>query len=300
LNSEAAAIDTTAGPLSGRIAAYFELTKPRVLMMVLITTLAGFYMASGNGFEYLLVFKTLIGTALTAGGTLALNEYIERAYDAKMNRTRARPLPSGRLYPVEALVFGAVTTVLGLLMLWFVVNPLACVVTAAITVLYLGVYTPMKRYTWICQIVGAVPGALPPVIGWAAMRQSIGVEPLVLFAIMFLWQLPHSLSIARLYKEDYARAGIHLLPPEGAGRDPGDIIMIGATVVLVLVGILPTLLGFAGMFYLAAAILLGGFMLYQGVKLINAKADAAAARSVMMASLIYLPTVLLVMVLDKL
>ena len=132
------------------------------------------------------------------------------------------------------------------------------------------------------------------------MRQSIGVEPLVLFAIMFLWQLPHSLSIARLYKEDYARAGIHLLPPEGAGRDPGDIIMIGATVVLVLVGILPTVLGFAGMYYLAAAILLGGFMLYQGVKLINAKADAAAARSVMMASLIYLPAVLLVMVLDKL
>jgi protoheme IX farnesyltransferase len=158
----------------------------------------------------------------------------------------------------------------------------------------------MKRYTWICQIVGAVPGALPPVIGWAAVRQGIGVEPLVLFAIMFLWQLPHSLSIARLYKEDYARAGIHLLPRERAGRNPADSLMIGATLVLVLTGILPTLLGFAGLFYLGAAILLGIFMLYQGVKLVRAKADAAAARSVMMASLIYLPAVLLVMVLDKL
>lgn len=307
MNSEAAtksgatpeAVAIALGPISGRLAAYIELTKPRVLTMVLITTLAGFYMASGAGFDYLLVFKTLIGTALTAGGTLALNQYVERAYDAKMKRTRARPLPSGRLQPTEALTFGAVMTIVGLLMLWFAVNPLACGVTAAITVLYLGAYTPMKRYTWICQIVGAVPGALPPVIGWAAARQSIGIEPIVLFAIMFLWQLPHSLSIARLYQEDYASAGIHLLPRERAGRNPADSLMIGATIVLVLVGMLPTLLGFAGTFYLAAAILLGVFMLYQGIKLVRAKADAAAARSVMMASLIYLPAVLLVMVLDK-
>jgi protoheme IX farnesyltransferase len=145
-----------------------------------------------------------------------------------------------------------------------------------------------------------VPGALPPVIGWAAARQSIGVEPIVLFAIMFLWQLPHSLSIAHLYREDYARAGIYLLPRERAGNNPADSLMIGATIVLVLVGILPTLMGFAGIFYLATAIVLGAFMLYQGIKLVRAKADAAAARSVMMASLIYLPAVLLVMVLDKL
>ena len=158
----------------------------------------------------------------------------------------------------------------------------------------------MKRYTWICQIVGAVPGALPPVIGWAAARESLGAEPLVLFAIMFLWQLPHSLSIARLYKEDYARAGIHLLPPEAAEHNLADILMIGATVALVAVGILPSLMRFAGMIYLAVAILLGAFMLYRSLRLNSAKADAAAARSVMMASLIYLPAVLLVMVLDKL
>jgi protoheme IX farnesyltransferase len=283
-----------------RLNAYFELTKPRVLAMILITTLAGFYMACGASFDYALVLKTLLGTALAAGGTLALNQYIERAFDAKMNRTRHRPLPSGRLLPAEALGFGLIATVCGLALLWLAVNPLACGVTAAISALYLGAYTPMKRYTWICQIVGAVPGALPPVIGWAAARGSISAEPLVLFAIMFLWQLPHSLSIARLYKDDYARAGIHLLPPERADHNPADILMIGATVALAAVGILPALLHFAGMIYLGVAILLGAFMLYRSLKLNRAKADAAAARGVMMASLIYLPAMLLVMVLDKL
>ena len=300
MNSEAFVIETSAGSALRRLNAYFELTKPRVLAMILITTLAGFYMASVGDFDYALMLKTLLGTALTAGGTLALNQYIERAADAKMNRTRRRPLPSGRLQPIEALVFGLITAALGLALLWFAVNPLACGVTAIITGLYLGAYTPMKRYTWICQIVGAVPGALPPVIGWAAARESLGAEPLVLFAIMFLWQLPHSLSIARLYKEDYARAGIHLLPPEASDHNLADILMIGATVALVAVGILPSLMHFAGTIYLAVAILLGAFMLYRSLRLNNAKADAAAARSVMMASLVYLPAVLLVMVLDKL
>jgi len=253
----------------------------------------------GSGLSYVLVIKTLAGTALAAGGTLALNQYIERVFDSRMNRTRHRPLPSGRLHPSEALAFGLITTILGLAILWFAVNPLTAAVTAAVTVLYLGAYTPMKRYTWICQIVGAVPGALPPVIGWTAARNGLSAEPLVLFAIMFLWQLPHSLSIARLYKDDYDRAGIHLLPRESSGRNPADILMITATMILVLVGILPAILGFAGQIYLAAAILLGAFMLYHAVKLTRAKANAAAARSVMMASLIYLPAILLVMVLDK-
>ena len=220
MSFEAAATATTIGPVLNRAAAYFELTKPRVLVMVLITTLAGFYMASGSGFGYVLVLKTLIGTALAAGGTLALNQYIERAFDSKMDRTRHRPLPSGRLNPTEALAFGLITAILGLALLWVAVNPLTCAVTAAITVLYLSAYTPMKRYTWLCQIVGAVPGALPPVIGWTAARNSIRAEPMVLFAIMFLWQLPHSLSIARLYKEDYARAGIQLLPAKARAAIP--------------------------------------------------------------------------------
>lgn len=301
MNSEAAILEINSGnPALRRVSAYFDLTKPRVLAMILITTLAGFYMASGAAFDYALVLKTLIGTALAAGGTLALNQYIERAFDAKMHRTRHRPLPSGRLLPIEALLFGLIITAAGLMILWFAVNPLACAVTAIIAGLYLGAYTPMKRYTWICQIVGAVPGALPPVIGWAAARESISAEPLVLFAIMFLWQLPHSLSIARLYKDDYARAGIHLLPRESANQNIVDSLMIGATVALVAVGILPVMMQFAGTVYLAVAVLLGAFMLYRTFKLNRAKADAGAARGVMMASLIYLPAILLVMVLDKL
>jgi heme o synthase len=299
LNSEVAAIETTAGLPLRRLAAYFELTKPRVLAMILITTLAGFYMANGGRFDYALALKTLFGTALSAGGTLALNQYVERVYDARMNRTRNRPLPSGRLLPIEAFVFGSLMSVIGLALLWFTVNPLACTVTAVITVLYLGAYTPMKRYTWICQIVGAIPGALPPVIGWAAAREKIGAEPFVLFAIMFLWQLPHALSIARLYKDDYARAGIHLLPPD-TDRDTADTLMITATIGLVMIGTLPALLGYAGTIYLMVAILLGAFMLYRTLRLNRARADAAAARGVMMASLLYLPGVLLVMVLDKL
>ncbi|HJU29636.1 MAG TPA: protoheme IX farnesyltransferase, partial [Candidatus Binataceae bacterium] len=156
-----------------RAASYFELTKPRVLTMVLITTLAGFYMGSGSGFEYETALKALVGTALAAGGTLALNEFFERDTDAKMDRTRGRPLPSGRLRPIEALIFGLAILVVGIAYLWFTVNPLSAVVTSAITVSYLGAYTPMKRYSWMCHIVGAVPGALPPVIGWAAARGSL-------------------------------------------------------------------------------------------------------------------------------
>ena len=299
MNSEAAAFDPSLSSIQGRAAAYFELTKPRVLLMVLITTLAGFYMGDGAAFDFAVALKALVGTAFAAGGTLALNQYIERDYDAKMDRTRNRPLPSGRLRPVEALLFGLITMVAGIGFLWLAVNPLCAMVTGAITVLYLGAYTPMKTVSWMCHIVGAVPGALPPVIGWAAARNSLAAEPFVLFGIMFFWQLPHSLSIARLYQKDYARAGIHLLPRDRAYGNPANIVMITATVILMVVGMLPTLMGFAGLIYLPVAVLLGLMMLIYGFKLLRSPATAAAARQVMHVSIIYLPAVLLVMVLDK-
>jgi protoheme IX farnesyltransferase len=275
------------------------LTKPRVLLMVLITTLAGFYMGSGAGFDFLIALNALAGTAFAAGGTLALNQYFERDTDAMMDRTRNRPVPSGRLRPIEALIFGLVTTAAGWGYLWVAVNPLSAAVTATITVLYLGAYTPMKRVSWLCHAVGAVPGALPPVIGWAAARGSLAAEPFVLFGIMFLWQLPHSLSIARLYQKDYARAGIRLLPKDGAYGNPANTLMLAASVMLVLIGMLPTVMGFAGEVYLFVAIALGAAMLFFGIRLALTPATASAARRVMMASLVYLPTVLLVMVLDK-
>lgn len=299
MNSEAAAIDTGMPSLYGRAAAYVELTKPRVLLMVLITTLAGFYMGDGARFDAAVALKTLFGTALAAGGTLALNQYFERAFDARMNRTRHRPLPSGRLKPIEALVFGVGATIAGLAYIWLAVNPLAAGVTGAITALYLGAYTPLKRYTWLCQIVGAAPGALPPVIGWAAARNNLAAEPMVLFGIMFLWQLPHALSIARLYQQDYDRAGYKLLPAEREWGNPANLAMIVATIMLVAFGTLPTLMGFAGRIYLPIAIGLGLLMLFHALKLLRRPAVAADARRVMLVSLVYLPMVLLVMVLDK-
>ncbi len=299
MNSDAAAIDNNFSSIYGRAAAYFELTKPRVLLMVLITTLAGFYMGDGAAFDLIVALKALAGTALAAGGTLALNEYIERDFDAKMDRTRHRPLPSGRLRPIDGLIFGLITTVVGIPYLWFAVNPLTAVITGSITVLYLGAYTPMKRYSWMCHVIGAVPGALPPLIGWAAARNSLAAEPCVLFGIMFLWQLPHSLSIARLYQNDYARAGMYLMPGDRAYGNPANIVMIAATIVLVAFGTLPTAMGFAGMFYLAIAIVLGVVMLAYTLTLARTPTTDDDARRVMRVSLIYLPLVLLVMVLDK-
>jgi len=299
VNSDAAAIDASLPTFYSRAAAYFELTKPRVLLMVLITTLAGFYLGDGAAFDFIVALKTLAGTALAAGGTLALNEYIEREFDAKMNRTRNRPLPSGRLRPLEALVFGLVISVVGVAYLWFAVNPLTAIITGSITALYLGAYTPMKRYSWMCHVIGAVPGALPPLIGWAAARNSLADEPFILFGIMFLWQLPHSLSIARLYQQDYARAGMYLMPGDRAYGNPANIVMIAATIVLVAFGTLPTVMGFAGMIYLSIAIVLGLLMLAYTLTLARTPTTDDDARRVMRVSLIYLPLVLLVMVLDK-
>lgn len=299
MNSGVAAITSPFGFARDRVMAYYELNKPRVLTMVLITTLAGFYMGGNGRFDLADALKVLAGTALAAGGTLALNQYFERDTDAMMMRTRHRPLPSGRLTPIEALLFGLLTSVAGLVYLWCAVNPLSAIVTGAITFLYLAAYTPMKRYSWMCHVVGAVPGALPPLIGWAAARGSLSAEPWVLFGIMFLWQLPHSLSIARIYQDDYARAGMSLLPKERPYGNPANLLMLTATVVLVAFGTLPTLMGFAGRIYLVAAVILGVLMLYHSVRLVRAMASEAGARRVMMLSLIYLPAVLLVMVLDK-
>jgi protoheme IX farnesyltransferase len=191
-----------------------------------------------------------------------------------------------------------ITACAGIGYLWDAVSPLPAIVTALVTVLYLAAYTPMKRYSWMCHVVGAVPGALPPVIGWAAARGSLAPEPFVLFGIMFLWQLPHSLSIARIYQKDYARAAVSLLPQDRPYGNPANILMVAATIVLILFGTLPTLMGFAGRLYLPVALLLGALMLYHAIKLVRTTA-ITAARRVMMVSLVYLPVVLSVMVINK-
>jgi heme o synthase len=299
VNSNAAVVTIAPATLRGRAAAFFELTKPRVVIMVLISALAGFYMGSAPELTLMLVSKMLFGTALAASGTLALNQYLERDLDGLMHRTRARPLPSGRLRPHEALMFGVAIGLAGIVYLYAEVNLLSASVTSAISVLYLGGYTPMKRITWLCHLVGAIPGALPPVIGWVAARGTLSGEAFVLFGIMLLWQLPHSLSIARLYQADYARAGLSLLPSDRSDGNPVDVVMIAASGLLVGFGTIPTWMGFTGRVYFATALILGLWMLYRAVRLVCADKTAAAARNVMLVSLVYLPAVLLIMVLDK-
>jgi protoheme IX farnesyltransferase len=282
-----------------RVADFVELGKPRVVLMVVLTTFVGFFLGAPGPLDIMRLAQTLLGTALAAAGTLALNQYMERDLDARMERTRRRPLPDGRLEPAEALAFGTLTAAAGLAYLALVVNPLAGLVTVAVVVSYLFAYTPLKVRTSLCSVVGAVPGALPPVIGVAAASDRLGPEAWLLFGILFLWQIPHSLAIARLYRDDYARAGMRLLPviePDGAST--GRQVVLNALALLA-VALLPTLIGLSGGVYFIAALILGlGFL---GCALALATWQRTAdARRLLVASLVYLPLLLLVMALDRL
>ena len=298
MNSE---IDTTA--LSGanalrRLADFFELAKPRVVLMVLITAFVGFYLGSAEVPNYLRLFKMLFGTALAAGGTLALNQYLERETDALMDRTRRRPLPDHRVQPREALWFGVIIAIAGLLYLALAVSLLSALVTAFITLSYLVLYTPMKPRSSLCMLVGAVPGALPPVVGWVAARGGMDIAAWVLFAIMFLWQVPHTLAIARLYCADYAKAGIQFLPVIEPDGESTNRQIVSHTAALLAVSLLPTLLGSAGPIYFVVAFLLGLVFLTYGIRLVL-RSTLPRARQLLFASLIYLPVLLLVMALDR-
>jgi protoheme IX farnesyltransferase len=277
---------------------YLALTKPRVVVMVLVTTSVGFYLASAEQLNWSLLCHTLVGVALASGGTLALNQYLERDLDARMLRTKERPLPEGRLQPNEALGFGVAITAGGLLYLTWLVNPLGGLVTAVSVGSYLFLYTPLKQKTPFCVMVGALPGALPPVTGWVAASGQLALEAWVLFAILFLWQIPHSLSIAVLYREDYARANFQLLPVvDPDGTSTGRQIVVHSLALLA-VGLLPTTLQLAGTVYFVTAFVLGLAMLVCGGWLAISY-SSAAARRLLLASLIYLPTLLVVMAVDK-
>lgn len=299
MNARPAIIETRIDAARTRAAEYLELTKPRVTAMVLVTTLAGYYLGAAGSFESIVALNLLIGTALASGGTLALNQFIERDTDAMMDRTRLRPIPDKRIEPTDALWFAVIATVAGLGYLMLTVNWLSAAVTSAIAISYLFAYTPLKRVSWSCNIVGAIPGALPPVAGWAAARGSLGLEPWLMFGIMFLWQLPHSLSIAKIYRADYKRARLWLIPLDREDSYPENPVIVVSSIILLVVGALPTLMGFAGVVYLITSIALGCAMLASAVVLVRGPETAAAARRVMFASLFYLPVVLLVMVLDR-
>ena len=275
-----------------------SLTKPRVVVMVLVTTVVGYYVALAGAPDYGRLIALVIGTLLAAGGTLALNQYWERDVDALMERTRTRPLPEGRLAPLEALLFGAGLTAAGLAVLALGVGWLATLATAATFVLYIFAYTPLKLRTSLCTIVGAIPGALPPVTGWAAARDDLALGAWVLFGILFLWQLPHTLAIGRLYQADYARAGVRLLPVIDAEGRATERQILSGCVALLAVSLLPTLIGLAGGVYFAGALLLGGAFVAFGVQQALTPSPLRARR-VLLASLLYLPALLALLAFDK-
>lgn len=281
-----------------RAADLLALTKPRVVLMVLTTILVGFYLGAKGELDYGRLLGTLLAIAMATGGTLALNQYVERELDARMERTRSRPLPDGRLRPGEALGFGLALTVSGLLYVCYAANALAGLLTAVIVVAYLFLYTPLKVKTEFCNLPGAVAGALPPVVGWAAAAGRIDPEAWILFAIMFVWQFPHLLAIGWLYREDYARAGVrHIVSERSDPRSTGRQIVNNCMALLVL-GLMPTLVGLAGKVYFISALAMGIAFLACGV-MASRSLTASSARRLLVASLVYLPTLLLLMVFDK-
>jgi protoheme IX farnesyltransferase len=280
-----------------RAADFVMLTKPRLNMLVLITTVVAFWLGAGVDLDAATLLHTILGTALVAGGASALNQVWERRTDKLMRRTRRRPLPDLRLQPAEAAWFGIALTVAGCLWLWFGANPLASGVALLTMISYVLCYTPLKLRTSLSTIVGAVPGALPAVIGWAAATNTLSVEGWVLFAIVFMWQMPHFLAIAWMYRDDYAQAGIPLLPViEPDGRSTGRQAVL-YSVALVPITLLPTLVDLSGPHYLAGAIVLGAILVWLSVEF-AATRTIVAARRLFFASILYLPLLWIVLLAD--
>jgi protoheme IX farnesyltransferase len=280
------------------VADYIELTKPGVTGLILFSTLVGFYLGSTQELQLLLLVHTLVGTALVAGGTAALNQVWEREVDGKMWRTRNRPLPAGRLSPAKALCFGVMLSVAGVLYLGWKANWLSALLALLTLAAYLFLYTPLKTRTPQCTLVGAFPGAVAPLIGWVAVQGEITLVAWVLYAMLFLWQFPHFLSIAWLYRDDYARANIAMLPvvePDGHSTSRQILFYCAA---LLPVSLIPTWLGVTGNIYLGGALVLGAGFLYVAVRTSLAKTKMEARR-LLQASVIYLPLVYGLMLLDK-
>jgi len=279
------------GTLAGRLADYLELAKPRIAVLALATVTVGYVLGSGDTLRLLPLLHALVGIALVAAGSSALNQLLERHSDARMRRTADRPLPSGRLQPVAVLCFCFATGMAGCLYLAAQVNLLTAFLALVTMLLYTLAYTPLKRITSLCTAVGAIPGALPPLLGWTASGAPVDSGGLSLFAILYIWQFPHFLAIAWLYRDDYADAGLKMLPTAGsAGRITG-VVAVTYALALVPVSLLPGRLGLAGDGYLLAAIVLGvGYLLCALRFAWNESADSA--RGLIYSSLVYLPSLL--------
>ncbi len=282
-----------------RLVDYLILTKPELTFLSVVTALTGHFLGAEGSIHASLLLHTLFGTALVGGGAGALNQYMEREYDALMRRTENRPVPSGRVQPYEALLFGLVLSIAGIAELALFTNPLTGFLASVTLVSYIFLYTPLKRITPLSTLVGAFPGALPPVMGWAAARNEVNPEAVALFAILFVWQIPHFLSLAWMYRKDYARAGYRLLTvvePEGsmAARQ-----ILAYTALLVPLAVIPWTIGMFGALYLVLALLLSLAFLVVSLHLVRNRSNAAA-KQVFAGSLIYLPALMAIMVIDRL
>lgn len=281
---------------------YIALTKPRITWLILMSTGVGYFFGLKSGWQglpsWLLLIHTVIGTGLVASGTAALNQWYEREADAKMRRTEKRPLPAGLLQPNNALVFGILVALVGTLELWLGVNALAAELGLGTLASYLFLYTPLKQRSHLSTVIGAVPGAMPPLIGYAASNGALDREAMALFFLLFIWQFPHFLAIAWMYRDDYARAGIRMLPvvePDGQSTSR-QIVLYAST--LIPVSLFPVFLGMSGKIYLVGALLFGGWFLYTGVRVAFDRTNQRA-RQVLLASVIYLPVIYGLMVLDR-
>ena len=285
-------------PHAAAVTDFVALTKPRITVMVVFTALVGFVMGSRAGVSPSGLLAVLLGVALVASGASAFNMLLERDTDALMRRTQDRPLPGGRLLPLEVGLFGAGLTAIGLLVLYWLSGPTAAAVGFVTWVSYVFVYTPLKRRTSLSTLVGAVPGALPPVIGWAAARGTVDPPAFVLFAILFLWQIPHFLAIAWIYREDYARGGLPMLPvldPQGhlTGRQA-----VSHSLALLFVSLAPFAAGMSGRVYLVGAVVLGMALTLVALR-VAALRSIPAARHLFLASIVYLPVLSALLLLDR-
>lgn len=282
----------------GRLRDIYELTKPRITFLVAVTAAMGFVLGSGSEVDWIVFAWTVVGTALVSAGASAFNHHGERAIDALMARTRNRPLPAGRMEPRTAIAVGVTASAAGIAILGWKANPLAAFLGLAALVSYVWVYTPLKRLSPLSTLVGAIPGALPPMMGWTAARGELSVAAWALFGILFFWQLPHFMAIAWLCRDDYARAGLLMLPVvEPDGRSAARQAIIYAAI-LVPVSLLPTMLGVTGIWYFGVGLLLSLGLLGTAVGF-SRSVEERTAKRLLMTSVVYLPILCLALVLDR-
>jgi len=296
-----AAVQRRRTAVSAALVDYWALTKPEINFLIVITTAAGFWMGTASAlpnFPWMRFFHTLLGTAFVASGAATLNQLIELRYDAQMRRTARRPLVSGRIASTHALRFGLLLSVVGVVYLAVSTNALASLLAALTLLSYLFLYTPLKRITPLCTLVGAIPGAAPPLIGWAAACGHLDVGAWVLFAIVFLWQFPHFMSIAWMYREDYQRAGYLVLPTGGLKDRFVAWQCLLPALALFSVGIIPVLYGQSGFAYFVGAVVFGGVVLCSSVRFALQR-SVPSARQLLLVSILYLPALFALLVLDK-